>query len=84
MRKWRNGVPIGGIRVLNRLNTDSPPGPPSVESIPVCKPTAAPTSSRDQLVNFEATKATSKDEANSEATKHETTAAPAAEKQRRQ
>ena len=39
-RKWNDGVPIGGILVQNRLNTDTPPGPPSVESIPVQKPNA--------------------------------------------
>ena len=35
VRRWNSGVPRGGIQVLNRLNTDTRPGPPSVESIPV-------------------------------------------------
>ena len=43
-----------GVRVLNRLNTDTPPGPPSVESIQVREPIAGQTGG--QLANFESSR----------------------------
>ena len=54
VRRWNSGVPIGGIRVLNRLNTDTPPGPPSVEDIQIHEPTAGRTGG--QLANLLSTK----------------------------
>ena len=54
MKRWNSWVPVGEIRVVNRLNTDTPPGPPSVESILTRTPTKA--KDRGHPGNFESTK----------------------------
>ena len=54
VKRWSRGVPIGEIWVMNRVNTDTLPGLPSLESILVGVPMRG--CAGGQPVNFQATK----------------------------